>query len=239
MVVSALMRADESAEFRMMSEGRERSFEVRTWPLFSGSGGRGGRERNEGGRRVGKAAIFADVTPQVELREQLRQRAETDPLTGIANRRRFHLAMEMECLRCGRSYAPISVLMIDLDFFKKINDQHGHPAGDAVLREVSGRLLDSLRKTDLLARYGGEEFAVLLPDTPMAGAMVIAERIRASIFKTPARVDGVEIPLTISVGIANHSRQSQGDAEILIKEADLALYRAKAMGRNRVEVVQG
>jgi diguanylate cyclase (GGDEF)-like protein len=107
--------------------------------------------------------------------------------------------------------------------------------GDAVLRTVAQLLLLSLRKTDLLSRYGGEEFAVLLPETPMAGAMVIAERIRATIHQKPITADGVRVQVSISVGVASQGQENQASPEVLLKTADLALYRAKALGRNRVE----
>jgi diguanylate cyclase (GGDEF)-like protein len=207
-------------------EGRH--YEIETWPLFSGS-------TNPASRRIGRAVILADVSAQVRLREELRSRAETDPLTGAANRRRFHQALEIECLRYARNRLPLSVLMIDLDHFKAVNDRYGHPVGDAVLRTVAQLLLLSLRKTDLLSRYGGEEFAVLLPETPMAGAMVIAERIRATIHQKPITADGVRVQVSISVGVASQGQENQASPEVLLKTADLALYRAKALGRNRVE----
>jgi diguanylate cyclase (GGDEF)-like protein len=205
------------------------SYEVRTWPLFTASS-------NAASRLVGRAVIFADVTAQVRLREELRGRAETDPLTGVANRRRFYHALEVECLRFTRNHLPLSVMMIDLDYFKEVNDQYGHLAGDAVLRIVAQLLLLCLRKTDLLARYGGEEFAVLLPETPIEGAEVIAERIRQTICQKPIVAEGFPIQVSVSVGLASHADEREATPEILLKKADLALYRAKASGRNRVEV---
>jgi diguanylate cyclase (GGDEF)-like protein len=208
------------------SDGR--CYEVETLPLFS-------VPANPGSRRVGRAVILADVSAQVRLREELRSRAETDPLTGAANRRRFHQALEIECLRFGRNRLPLSVLMIDLDSFKDVNDRYGHPVGDTVLRTVAQLLLLSLRKTDLLSRYGGEEFAVLLPETPLTGAMVIAERIRQTIRQKPIVADGCLLEVSISVGVASHVEDSEASPEVLLKKADLALYRSKALGRNRVE----
>ena len=229
-LVSALRQSEERIEWTVGADSGVRYYEVRTWPLFSGS-------RAKKARQVGRAVIFADVTAQVQLREELRRRAETDPLTGIANRRRFHQSLEIECLRFSRNRSPLSVLMIDLDYFKDVNDRYGHPAGDVVLKLVAQRLLDSLRKTDLLARYGGEEFAVLLPETREDGARVIAERIRLAVNREPAEVEGVQIFISVSVGVASHTTEEVADPDVLVKEADLALYRAKATGRNRVEVV--
>jgi len=205
-----------------------RCYEIETLPLFS-------VPANPGSRRVGRAVILADVSAQVRLREELRSRAETDPLTGAANRRRFHQALEIECLRFARNRLPLSVLMLDLDSFKEVNDRFGHPVGDTVLRTVAQLLLLCLRKTDLLSRYGGEEFAVLLPETPLTGAMVIAERIRHTIDQKPILAEGHPLKVSISVGVASHTEDSEASPEVLLKKADLALYRAKALGRNRVE----
>jgi diguanylate cyclase (GGDEF)-like protein len=226
-VAKAVAGAEERTEvFLGGLEGR--CYEIETWPLYSATG-------NSASRRVGRAVILADVTAQVRLREELRSRAETDPLTGAANRRRFHQALEIECLRFARNRLPLSVLMIDLDFFKDVNDRYGHPVGDTVLRTVAQLLLLSLRKTDLLARYGGEEFSVLLPDTPLSGAMVIAERVRHAIDQKPIVADGCPLQVSISVGVASHADEGEASPELLLKKADLALYRAKALGRNRVE----
>jgi len=204
------------------------TFEVRTWPLSTSSS-------DSGSRPIGRAVILTNITARVHLREELRRQSETDSLTGIANRRRFHQVLEIECARFTRSRSPLSVLMIDLDFFKQVNDEFGHPTGDAVLKCVAQMLVSLLRKTDLPARYGGEEFSVLLPETRCDGARIIAERIRQAICKDPIEADGCQIPLSVSVGVASHSNDLEAKPEILLKKADLALYRAKTTGRNRVE----
>jgi diguanylate cyclase (GGDEF)-like protein len=224
----AVSKAEEQVEITV-GDAEIQSYEIRVWPLFTGSS-------NSASRQVGRAVIFADVTAQVRLREELRSRAETDPLTGVANRRRFYQALEIECMRFTRNRLPLSMLMIDLDYFKEVNDRYGHPVGDTVLRIVAQLLLLSLRKTDLLARYGGEEFAVLLPETPLEGAYVIAERIRQTVCQKPIVADGSEMQVSVSVGIASHIDDNEAVPEILLKKADLALYRAKTTGRNRVEV---
>ena len=224
----AVCKADEQTEITV-DENDPVTYEVRTWPLHSA-------DSNSASRLVGRAVIFEDVSAKVRLREELRGRAETDPLTGVANRRRFYQALEVECVRSTRNHSALSVLMIDLDFFKDINDTHGHAAGDAVLRIVAQLLLLSLRKSDLLARYGGEEFAVLLPETPGEGAVVIAERIRQTICQKPILADGCHIQTSVSIGVASHADKREATPEMLLKKADLALYRAKATGRNRVEV---
>jgi diguanylate cyclase (GGDEF)-like protein len=228
-LVAAVTGMESSAELTILTERGPESFEVRTWGLDGGQAWQGWKREG-----LGRAVIFADVTPQVRLREELRRRSETDALTGIANRRRFHQALEMECLRFERGHAPLSVLMIDLDNFKEINDRFGHPAGDAVLRVMAERMLAGLRKTDLLARYGGEEFAVLLPETQREGAEAIAERLREAAGKRPVTVDGAVIAATVSIGVASHCGEEAADSGILLKRADLALYRAKASGRDCV-----
>jgi diguanylate cyclase (GGDEF)-like protein len=224
-LASALCAGEEHAEFTLGEGAAAQSLEIRPWPLMSGK------------RQMGRAIIIADITAQVHLHEELRRRAETDPLTGVANRRRFHQALEMECLRFSRGQAPLSVLMIDLDYFKDINDRYGHPAGDEVLKTVAQILLVSLRKTDLLARYGGEEFSVLLPETRTDGARIIAERMRQAVCQDPIEIEGARISISVSLGVASHATDQEVQPEILLKKADLALYRAKATGRNRVEVI--
>ena len=229
-LLRALVPSEEAAEIPMGEAPGSLFYEVRSWPISAG-------RNNAKGRQLGRAVIFSDVSAQVRLREELRRQSETDALTGIANRRRFHQAFEAECSRFGRGHAPFSVLMIDLDHFKNVNDRFGHLAGDAVLRGVAATLVGVLRKTDLPARYGGEEFAVLLLETRQEGAMVIAEKIRAAVRIGVFEMDNALIPVTISVGVASHASDCDIDPLILLKKADLALYRAKAAGRDRVETV--
>ncbi|WP_263358095.1 histidine kinase N-terminal 7TM domain-containing diguanylate cyclase [Acidicapsa ligni] len=224
-LVQTLQGNEKSRELVMGTANLPVYCEVRTWPLTTDN------------RQVGRALIVSDVTAQVRLREELRSRAETDFLTGVANRRRFLQAIEVECIRFSRNHTPLSLLMIDLDHFKQVNDECGHPAGDVVLSTVAQRLLGCLRKTDLLARFGGEEFAVMLPETRIEGAMIIAERIRATVAQYPIKVDERHIFISVSVGVATHEGDWDADPKVLIKEADLALYRAKAAGRNRIEVL--
>jgi diguanylate cyclase (GGDEF)-like protein len=224
----AVSKAQERAEITF-GEAEPTSYEIRTWPLYSSS-------TNAASRLIGRAVILEDVTAQVQLREELRGRSETDVLTGVANRRRFNQALEIECMRFARNRIHMSVLMIDLDYFKNVNDEHGHYVGDAALRIVAQLLLMSLRKTDLLARYGGEEFAVLLPETRIEGAMVIAERIRLAVCEKPIVAEGCDIQMTVSIGIGSHADALEAKPDILLKKADLALYRAKALGRNRTEI---
>ena len=158
------------------------------------------------------------------------QLSRRDALTGLANRRMFDVFL-LECFGLAKRHQrPLSLMMLDIDRFKSYNDQYGHPAGDRLLAAL-GDLFSSLaRQTDLVARVGGEEFAILLPETDLAGARVIAERARASVEQPSARY---ERPVTVSIGIAE-MRAGAADCSVLVQEADAALYRAKRAGRNRV-----
>ena len=167
------------------------------------------------------------------IEEKLRILANSDELTGLYNRRHFMSALANEIERAGRYGQPFSLIMIDLDHFKKINDAHGHDAGDHVLRQFSTDLKNTMRQLDTPARLGGEEFAAILPQTGAEKAQVVAERFRAKIENTPAIVDDVEIYFTVSIGVAAYQPEMSGPDDLL-KMADEALYEAKRTGRNRV-----
>lgn len=176
----------------------------------------------------------------IELQDQLRDAkgklvilSRTDGLTGILNRRAIYEVLEKEIIRSGREKTPLSVLMLDIDFFKKINDDYGHNVGDAVLRELVRRILAELRPCDALGRYGGEEFIILLPGVSMCEGGVIAERIRKAIGGTPFEVTPSGLKVTASFGVAEFDFKKNSDE--LINEADIALYEAKHKGRDRVE----
>ena len=160
--------------------------------------------------------------------------AVTDPLTGTFNRRTFLELGAMEIARTRRAKGVLSLLMLDIDHFKRVNDQYGHQAGDEALKCVVDSLLETLRREDLLVRYGGEEFCVLLPGVPLDQATLLAERARAAVESAGFSFRGKEIPLTISVGVALFIRDGAEDIERLVSRADEALYSAKAAGRNRV-----
>jgi diguanylate cyclase (GGDEF)-like protein len=181
---------------------------------------------------LGRATILADITSQANLREELRVHAETDVLTGIANRRRFLQAIDSECARYNRYRNPFSLLLIDIDRFKSVNDLYGHAAGDVILRAVADSLQDCLREIDLLARYGGEEFSILLVETGEDAALQVAEAARLAIALRLFSIDGLVLPITVSVGVATPFLGEKADSESLLKFADVALYRAKAKGRN-------
>lgn len=167
-------------------------------------------------------------------RDRLTQEASTDALTGIANRR--HLEEYLgEHFRISTRYGtPLSLIMLDVDHFKNVNDEHGHPAGDAVLRAIAGVLQDNVRDADLCARFGGEEFVVVLPSTPIEGAFDTAERIRAAVQKHVMVAGGAILAVTLSAGVSTYRTGEQQGADWLLKEADMALYEAKRSGRNRV-----
>jgi diguanylate cyclase (GGDEF)-like protein len=181
----------------------------------------------------GRLMTFDDVSGFVRTAEQLRELASIDDLTKLPNRRQFLKSLEDEFAQAHRYDRPLSVLMIDVDRFKQINDQHGHPAGDELLRAMAERLRGSVRQTDLLGRLGGDEFAVALSNTDMPTALESAERLRREVANETFRILGARIQVTISVGVA--TRQAQYDrAARLMRLADQALYSAKSVGRNRV-----
>ena len=162
------------------------------------------------------------------LLEEIRRLADTDALTGIANRRIFEHALERELSRAKRNGEPVTLVMIDIDHFKALNDNHGHQMGDEVLRRVAQAIADSCRDFDTPARYGGEEFAVILPACSPTESLVAADRLRTSISAIDAGV-----PVTGSAGVATFPTHAP-DAEALIRAADEALYESKRSGRNRV-----
>ncbi|MFK7913101.1 MAG: GGDEF domain-containing protein [Pseudomonadales bacterium] len=167
--------------------------------------------------------------------DKLSRDSRTDPLTRIANRRVFDRSIRTMVEESEREGAPLSLIMVDIDHFKLFNDTHGHQVGDDVLRFVALEMRACVKGRDLLARYGGEEFAVLLPSTPYAGALRLAEQIRAMVEAQPmedVRGRG-NYPVTISLGVAEH--RSGEPIEEFIGRGDKALYAAKAKGRNRVQ----
>lgn len=168
--------------------------------------------------------------------EVARRLSVTDPLTGTFNRRTFLELGAREIARTRRAKGALSLLMLDLDHFKKVNDQYGHQAGDVALKSVVEALQGCLRREDLVVRYGGEEFCVLLPDVELDNAAILAERVRAAVELNGFSYGGKQIPLTMSVGVAMLIRDSAEDIERLVSRADEALYSAKASGRNRVAI---
>ncbi|GIT97392.1 diguanylate cyclase [Sulfurovum sp. TSL1] len=183
--------------------------------------------------RSGAVIVFRDITVQKKMQEELTSLALHDALTGLYNRGSFDEKLENELKRSQRYHRNISLMMLDIDFFKKVNDTYGHQAGDEILKSVAEIISDSVRNSDYTARYGGEEFVVILPETAAEEAIELAERIRMIIKEKEFKVsENDTIHLTISIGIGSGL---QGiSAEHLIKAADTAVYEAKEHGRNQV-----
>ena len=164
--------------------------------------------------------------------EETRRLSVTDALTGAGNFRHLSTTLAREVERATRFSRPLSIVMLDLDHFKGVNDSHGHAFGDGVLREFARRLQDCLREVDTVARYGGEEFAVVLPETGSDGAAAVTARIVAAVRAKPFTVGSVSQPVTVSAGVASFPDHGRTASEIL-RSADSALYVAKAAGRDR------
>ncbi len=160
-----------------------------------------------------------------------------DGLTGLANARYFRMALEREVHRASRTGETCSLLMLDLDHFKAVNDAYGHPAGDVVLRAVGRALAENLRPMDMVARYGGEEFAVILPNCLSAYAAQVGDRLRTRIAREAIHIGGQTVlHVTVSVGVASTAPWARPNAAALVESADRSLYQAKSQGRNRVWV---
>ncbi len=169
--------------------------------------------------------------------EELRVQARIDGLTRIPNRAAFDERLDEYLSLLDRTSLAFSLLLLDIDFFKKVNDQHGHPNGDRILRGVAAKISDSIRANDFAARYGGEEFAVIFPGTDLAEAREVSERIRQDIAKTNFRLDDENIKMTVSGGVAQCEKGM--DTEAILAAADKALYNAKSGGRNKIETAEG
>lgn len=230
------MGASPLAQFALRKDGKEFPVEIMIAPLDADEG-------------VFTLCAVRDITEQKatdaelrrraaeleELHEQLKVLASRDALTGLFNRRTFQEHTEWMLSNSVRRKESVSLLLIDLDFFKRINDQFGHAEGDRVLVAVAATLQSACRQNDVPARYGGEEFAVALPDTSVAGSLVVAENLRVAIQAIP----GLKVPATASIGIVSYTPQPQKEASPtlfadLVHQADRALYAAKDGGRNQV-----
>jgi diguanylate cyclase (GGDEF)-like protein len=188
----------------------------------------------ERGDELGELArAFDEMAASLEKQVAETQRlAVTDELTGLANRRKFREELARELERSRRFGLELALLMLDIDHFKQVNDTHGHPVGDQVLQAIAAVLGGGLRNIDLACRFGGEEFALLLPATPGADAVNVAERLRATVADQPLGPDG-ELVVTLSAGVASYPTDGETAAE-LVRVADMRLYAAKQGGRNRV-----
>lgn len=204
----------------------ERTFEVDTHPV------RGDGEQ-------GRIWLFTDITADLLMAAELRRLASSDPLTGVPNRRHFEERSAQIIAAREATGRSVALLMLDVDHFKKINDTHGHPIGDEVLKVVARRCREALRERDLFARFGGEEFIALLAAPTADEVPATAERLRNAISGAPVHVGGLRIDVTVSVGGAMGEALPGSDARLLeqlVARADEALYQAKADGRNRVRM---
>jgi diguanylate cyclase (GGDEF)-like protein len=176
---------------------------------------------------------------EAQYHEEIYRLTIIDGLTEIHNKRYLLEFLDRELARSQRYRRPLALVLLDIDRFKRINDELGHLAGDAVLRELAGSIKGTVRAEELFARYGGEEFAVVLPETPCEDAVGFAERARETVAGHHFQFDGVTMPVTISLGVADTAGQDETTAQELIQRADKALYRAKNEGRNCVRVWAG
>ena len=179
------------------------------------------------------AALHNQIQKIDDLREKLREQANRDSLTGLFNRRYLEGTLERERARCRREGAPLTMLMIDVDHFKMVNDDYGHQAGDEVLRVLGKLLLENARTEDIVCRYGGEEFLLVLPKMPLDIALDRAAQLLKFVQETSVSYGEMRIRTTVSIGVATTPAHADS-AEALLKCADKALYQAKARGRNRV-----
>jgi diguanylate cyclase (GGDEF)-like protein len=179
--------------------------------------------------------VMRDITKRKALEEKLADLALSDALTGLANRRGFDQALTREWERTQREGSEISLLLLDIDHFKRFNDRHGHQAGDDCLRAIATAVKESVRSTDLAARYGGEEIAVIIRPTSAADALLVAEKLRAAIeaLRLPQENGWVTASIGVATALARHGG-TQRMPESLLLAADNALYQAKREGRNRV-----
>lgn len=174
-----------------------------------------------------------DVTELASYEHRLLEMNMKDGLTGVYNRRFLEKRLKEEFERHVRYSTKFSIIMFDIDFFKKVNDTYGHQCGDFILKSVSAKIASMIRKTDFLARYGGEEFCCLLPETDLCSAVILSERFRTEIEEQQNVFQGISVKVTISLGVSEMKKE-YGSMELLMKNTDEALYAAKRTGRNRV-----
>ncbi len=183
--------------------------------------------------------IHTDITQRKLLEVELERQAHLDYLTGISNRRYFMDQAEFELNRARRYSTPLSLFMLDIDFFKQINDTRGHAAGDVVLKKLAEVCQQTLREVDIFGRIGGEEFAILLPGADINAAAEVAERLRAQLASTVVQFEsGQPVHFTVSIGVTTLTHPND-NIDMLLSMADKALYDAKNNGRNRVCVAAG
>ncbi|MGI6551879.1 MAG: histidine kinase N-terminal 7TM domain-containing diguanylate cyclase [Bacillota bacterium] len=224
-----IFTSEESRDLSLVIDGEKRFFEIDAVLLG---------DAHDGNTRMLKS--IRDVTEERKIQEKLKFLATTDSLSGLYNRAEFMNLAKREFARAKRNSEELSMLIMDLDNFKAINDTFGHAAGDEVIREMGSMILTNFRKTDMAGRIGGEEFAVLLKNASLAEAKVVAEKFRETVAKRKVSYREQEIGLTVSIGVAAISGDSDdiNHIEDLLKLADDAMYKAKAKGRNHVVTLE-
>jgi diguanylate cyclase (GGDEF)-like protein len=185
---------------------------------------------------IGKLILIYDISDRVKAMLRMEQIANTDYLTGVHNRRHFIALAETEFSRAQRYQHPVSVIMMDIDHFKRVNDTYGHSVGDQALQAVALAINDQLRKSDILGRYGGEEFAVILPETGVIEAKHVSERIRQVVAESIVSPQIEQLRVTISIGIVCSQPNVDDNLPSLLNQADMALYRSKQNGRNTTSI---
>lgn len=183
-------------------------------------------------------SVAGAVSLVLVQRKRLQRLINRDPLTGVFNRKFLFETLQREINIWRREGGPLSLMMLDLDHFKEINDRYGHPAGDRVLHAVAALCENTVRISDLVCRFGGEEFAIVLPDTDRKAAFEVAERLRAAVAQARFALGDDQVGITVSIGIAQ-MHTTLADAAALLGEADKSLYESKRRGRNRVHVAAG
>lgn len=224
-----------------------RMFEVISTPIFNSSGDLEGRvvlayditerKKLENDLTAANRELQIQLEENERLRAQLQEQAIRDPLTGVFNRRYFTEALESETARAARENTSFSLIILDVDHFKKVNDTYGHKCGDLVLKSLASFLVENTRRSDIVCRFGGEEFVVLMPDAAVDDARERAELFRKKFETLLHTYEDKQIRATFSVGVASFPIHA-GAGESLLVAADEALYRSKAEGRNRVSVFE-
>jgi diguanylate cyclase (GGDEF)-like protein len=215
---------DKECRIKMIHNSSVRHYRVSSSPLM-----------DESGQQTGYILAFIDITELVDAMAELTELASVDTLTKTHTRRYFIQRTEIELSRAKRHSHPLSFIILDLDYFKNINDEYGHLAGDAMLQDIARICEAKIRSIDLLGRFGGEEFMLLLPETDLEGAIFVAERIRKTIEETKFTYENNIMSMTVSLGVTGADKITGQGFDILLKCGDRALYKAKANGRNRVE----
>ncbi|MCX7796394.1 MAG: diguanylate cyclase [bacterium] len=220
----SLNKASDVVLFSIENKDGEHFYEVKQIPII-----------NNIGKKIGNAWYIRQVTEQKKLLEQLKFYAEKDGLTGIWNRRKWLELAEAEFKRVKRYKRPISIISIDIDHFKNINDTMGHAVGDKILEGLAKFISIQIRESDIFGRVGGEEFAIILPETNRESARIMAERLLKAVANNKFKYDEIEINITVSIGVASYECDAESiSLDELIKRGDNALYEAKRQGRNRV-----